>query len=78
MKNFSLVENNGQLVVVFGYERNAIAYMDYDGKADRDAPAGITGDCFPLAQDNDSILAWHGERKKVNGIEVVRIFWRKR
>ena len=84
MKNFSLVNNNGSypelpqgLIVMFGYKRDAIAYMDYDGKADRDTPANVQGEWFPLSTDFDSVMAWHGKRRRQGYREYVLVQWKR-
>jgi len=85
MKNFSLVRNDGYqypeapqgIIVVFGNKRDALAYTDYDGRASVFRPQ-VDSDWFPLSREFDSVMAWHGERKKINGKEHVQIKWRKR
>jgi len=84
MKEFSLVNNKDNyftsvpdgLVIVYGYVRNAVAYLDYDGNADRPIPGGIDDECFPLARDRDSVMAWHGQRKWAGNIELVPVSWK--
>jgi len=87
MKEFSLIANDGNeypdmptgLVLVFGIQRQAIAFTDYDGNADRSQPQNVDGEWFPLARDFDSLMAWHGQRKsgKVSGCGLGKINWKK-
>jgi len=86
MKEFSLVKNEANMfpevadkyVVAFGFYRNAVAYLDYDGNADRDTPAETNGEWFALSRDFDSVMAWHGERRKKGVGEQVKIHWKKK
>lgn len=61
--------------MVFGYEKNAVAYTDYEGVADCSTPANVQGEWFPLSTDFDSVMAWHGERRKQGRHEFVRVKW---
>jgi len=86
MKEFSLVKNDGNIypefppgfVLVFGNKRDdAIVFTDYDGKSDRQKPKDIEGEWFPLSIDFDSIMAWHGERRKEHSKDYGKIKWKK-
>ena len=87
MKQFSLVKNDrGQfpelpqgLAVVYGYKRNAITNMDYDGNAKDPAPKDVENEWFPLSRDFDSTMAWHGGRKRegAENFERVQILWKQ-
>lgn len=86
MKEFSLVENDGNkypelpqgLVLAYGNKRDdVVAFTDYDGKTDRSQPGNVSGEWFPLGVDTDSIMAWHGERKKERNVYYGKVIWKK-
>ena len=84
---FSLVRNNGRLfpelrigdVVVFGDHPRAFAKCDFDGNMNRPYPGNKSTSnlWLPLARDFDSVMAWHGERKKDGHVERVKVDWSK-
>jgi len=84
---FSLVRNNGRLfpelrtgdVVVFGNHRDAFARCDYDGNMNRPFPGNKPTESLwlPLGKDFDSIMAWHGKRKREGHSELVEVNWKK-
>lgn len=84
-KDFSLIYNNGKYlpemprgyVAVYGFKKNAVAYLDYDGNTDRIHPSGDKIEWAYLNTDRDSIMAWHGERQKSKGKpNSVKINWK--
>jgi hypothetical protein len=84
---FSLVRNDGRMfpelrkgdVVVFGNHRRSFAQCDYEGNMNRTYPGNkpTTERWLPLGKDQDSIMAWHGDRKKDGHVEMVRVDWSK-
>ena len=85
MREFSLVSNDGEqfpdfpqgLVLVFGSHRSAVAYLDYDGNADRSQPREVRTEWANLGTDFDSIMAWHGETKQERNQWYGKIKWGK-
>lgn len=85
--DFSLVRNNGRLfpelrvgdVIVFGDHPRAFAKCDYDGNMNRPYPGNKPTNnlWLPLARDPDSVMAWHGERKREGHVELVQVDWTK-
>ncbi len=79
MKEFSLVNNKDNyftsvpdgLVIVYGYVRNAVAYLDYDGNADRPIPGGLMTNASHW--QGTEIVSWHGMDKE-NGQEILSLF----
>lgn len=78
---FSLVKNDLNtespqgFILAYGNKHSGVSYFDYDGNADRKKPSYINSEWFPLSNDRDSIMAWHGERKKINGVEYGKVNW---
>lgn len=87
MYAFSLVRNNGRLfpelragdVVVFGDHHRAFAKCDYNGNMNRPYPGNKPTESLwlPLGRDFDSVMAWHGERRKDSHVEEVKVDWTK-
>jgi len=85
MNNFSIVKNNGKMfpnlpvgdVVVFGDHYRSFAKCDYEGNANCSYPdKPLIDKWVVLSKDYDSVMAWHGKRKRSNNLELVLINWK--
>jgi len=85
---FSLVFNDGSIfpelprgeVLIYGKHHKTFAKCDYDGEMNISHPhvnGYATEDWVFLATDSDSVMAWHGERKKEGHYYKGKISWEK-